>query len=131
VAEGSLAEPQEPMPCVEDHDAEPSSEEAAERKSCSEGLEPGCQKTAPRELYTEEQRVVGWAENDEKPRSEVLSLEGSSESRQESFVVQSNSVGWLADAVCIVESHLPVHDMPDSRTAATGRVEEREDGRNV
>jgi hypothetical protein len=75
--------------------------------------------------------VVGWAENDERPRSEELSLEGSSESPQESFVAQSNSVGWLVDAVYIVEWHLPVHDMPDSRTAAKGRAEEREGGRSV
>lgn len=131
MAEGSFAEPREPMPCVEDHGAGPNWEEAAERKSCFEGLEPGCQKTAPRGLYTEEQRVVGWVENDERPRSEVLSLGGSSESPQENFVAQSNSVGWLVDAVHIVEWHLLVHDMPDSRTAARGRAEERKGERNV
>ena len=131
MAEGSFAEPREPMPCVEDHGAGPNWKEAAERKSCSEGLGPGCQKTAPRGLYTEEQRVVGWVENDERPRSEVLSLGGSSESPQENFVAQSNSVGWLVDAVHIVEWHLLVHDMPDSRTAAKGRAEERKGGRNV
>lgn len=131
MAERSFAEPQEPMPCAEDHDAGLNWAEAAGRRPCSEGLEPGCQKTALRGLCTEEQRVVGWAENDERPRSEELSLEGSSESPQESFVAQSNSVGWLVDAVYIVEWHLPVHDMPDSRTAAKGRAEEREGGRSV
>lgn len=75
--------------------------------------------------------MVGWAENDGRPRSEVLSLEGSNESPQGSFVAQSNNVGWLAGAVYIVEWHLLVHDMPDSRTAAKGRAEEREGGRNV
>lgn len=132
MAEGSFVEPREPMPCVEDHDAGPSwGEEAAGRKSCSEGPKPEGQKSALRARYTEEPMVVGWAENDGRPRSEALSLGGNSESPQENFVAQSNSAGWLVDAVCIVEWHLPVHDMPDLRTAAKGMAEEREGGRNV
>ena len=82
------------------------------------------------ELCTGIQRVVGSAENDEKLRNGVQSPVGNNETLESSADDPWSSVGWTAEAVCIVESS-PARDMTGLRSVVMDKVEAREVGHIV
>lgn len=131
MAENSAEELQEQKPCVEGHAAEPRSAVAGWLwRLVEQVLEH--QKSELVGLHTEEQKVEGWAENDEKQRSEVLPPErGSEVLNSAADDDRSSSVDWVAGEVQIAGLCLVAQDMIDSRTVVTDTVAERGVGRSV
>lgn len=77
------------------------------------------------------QKVAGSAENGEKLHNGVQSPVVNNETPKSSVDGPRSSVGWTAEAVCIVERSSPSRDMTGLRSVAMDKVEAREAGHIV
>lgn len=125
VAVYTVVELQERRPSFEDHAAAQNLKEAAGQRSRFVEQEPGHQRSKPTEPYTEVQMGVGWAENDEKLRNEVLLLEEHNETPRSSVGDPWSSGGRIVGVVYIAEKCSQAPDTTGSKIVAMGKVEVR------